>query len=134
MANVARLVLRARAAAERLMVDACTVVRVTGETEGPGGVLTAATTPIYSGKCRVQVRTRERMGGSWQSIGEAQLILARIEVQIPISAAELKEADIVTMTSSTLDPIMVGKQFQVRDVMMKTHLSARRATVIELSS
>lgn len=128
------MTLRGRKAAERLMIDACTIDRVTGETEGAGGVLTPVYNRIYDGKCRIQVRTRERMGGSWTSIGEAQVIIARIEVQLPLSAPEPKESDVVTMTASVLDPLMIGKQFQVRDVMMKTMLTARRVTVVEVSS
>lgn len=127
-------VLRGRRAAEKLMVDACSVARITGRTEGPGGVITNVTTPVYVGKCRLMVRTRERLGGSWQNVGEAQLIISRLELQLPVSAPEVVEGDRVLMTASFLDPLIPGKTFVVRDSMLKSHLTARRITVIEVSS
>lgn len=116
------------------MVDACTIVRVTGQTEGPGGVLTPTTTTVYSGKCRMMVRTRERLGGSWVEAGEAQVIASRLELQLPVSAPEVLEGDRVTITLSTLDPVMQGKTYTVRDAMVKSHLAHRRVTVMEVSS
>lgn len=126
--------LRARLAAEKLMADTCSIVRVTGQVEGPGGVITPTTTTVYTGKCRMMVRTRERLGGSWVEAGEAQVIASRLELQLPVSAPEVLEGDRVTMTVSTLDPVMQGKTYVVRDAMVKTHLVHRRVTVMEVSS
>lgn len=126
--------LRGRVAAERHMVDACTVTRATGNVEGPGGVVTPTTATIYTGKCRLMVRTRERLGGSWNVVGEAAVIVSRLELQLPVSAAEVLEGDRVVITASVLDPQMVGKVYAVRDVMVKSYLTSRRITVIEVSS
>jgi hypothetical protein len=126
--------LRGRNLVERLMVDACTVVRKTGETVGAGGVITPITTTVYTGKCRIVVRTRERLGGSWVDVGEELRVVSRLELQIPISAVELFEGDKVTMTASTYDPQLVNKQYAVRDTMHKSFLTSRRVTITETSS
>lgn len=126
--------LRGRNLVERLMVDTCTIVRTTGQTVGAGGVITPTTATVYSGKCRVVVRTRERLGGSWTDVGEEMRVVSRLELQVPISAAELFEADKVTITASAYDPQLVGKQYSVRDIMHKSFLTSRRVTITETSS
>jgi hypothetical protein len=125
---------RGRQAAEKLMIDECTIVRVTGSTEGAGGVISETTTAVYSGKCRLMVRTRERLGGSWVDLAEQQVIVSRLELHIPMDAPEALEGDRVVMVSSVLDPQIVGKTLIVRDSMMKSFLTARRITVLEMSS
>lgn len=123
---------RGQAAAERLMVDACTIRRQTGESTGPGGVITPTYgADLYSGKCRVQ--TKSEMGAA-TDVGEATVYVLRHEVQLPISATGLAEGDQVTITASVLDPDLVGKVFTVRDVTAKTHLTARRLIVTEVTS
>lgn len=121
---------RGRVAAEALMIDACDIVRPTSESTS-GGIVTPTTSAVYSGKCRIQVK-QESGGG--RTVGEAYLIVQRLELQLPITAAELAEGDLVTMTASALDPQLVGKTYAVQDVVRKTHLTARRATVLEVSS
>lgn len=116
------------------MVETCTVVRKTGETVGAGGVITPITTTVYTGKCRIMVRTRERLGGSYTDVGEELRVLSRLELQVPISAPELFEADKVTITAATYDPQLVGRLYTVRDVMHKSYLTSRRVTITELSS
>lgn len=121
---------RGRAAAEALMIDVCDIARPVSESAS-GGIVTPATAPVYSGKCRIQVK-QETGGG--RTVGEAYLIVQRLELQLPITAAELAEGDLVTMTASALDPQLVGKTYAVQDVVRKTHLTARRATVLEVTS
>jgi hypothetical protein len=58
----------------------------------------------------------------------------RREVQLPMSATGLREGDRITITASALDPDLVGKVYVIRDVEAKTHLTARRVTVLEVTS
>lgn len=122
---------RGRSLAERLMVDACSIARPTGESTGAGGVITPTTSAVYTGKCRLQVRQET---GAGQTVGEAFIIVQRLELQLPMTAPEVFEGDRVTMTASALDPQLVGKEYVVRDVVRKTHLTSRRVTVLEVSS
>lgn len=116
------------------MVDACIVTRKTGESVGAGGVITPTSATIYTGKCRVVVRTRERLGGSWTDIGENLRVLSRLELQVPITAPEVFEGDKITITASAYDTQLVGKLYTCRDVMHKSFLTSRRVTITELSS
>ncbi len=120
-----------RAAAERSMIDTCTVQRTTGESEGPGGVITPTTSTVYTGACRVQVRAET---GTQSDVGEASLILTRHEIHLPISAVGIREGDVVTITASTNDPDLVGRTYAVRDVLTKSEATARRVTAVEVNS
>jgi hypothetical protein len=122
---------RARVLAEQLMVDACVIKRAAGETTGAGGVITPATTTLYTGKCRVQGRPGNRQG---TDVGEAYLVIEHHEVQLPMTVAGLREGDQITITASALDPDLVGKVYVIRDVLAKTHLTSRRVEVLEVTS
>jgi hypothetical protein len=130
--SAASALARGRTAAEALMQDACTIRRVTGESTGAGGVITPTYGPdLYAGKCRVQTKAET---GAATDVGEATVYVGRHEVQLPISVLGLAEGDQVTITASVLDPDLVGKVFTVRDITAKTHLTARRLVVTEVTS
>lgn len=122
---------RGQAGAQAGMVDACVITRTTGETTGAGGVITPTTSTLYTGRCRVQFKP---MQGSGTDVGEAYLLLVRREVQLPMSVTGLREGDRITITAAPLDADLVGKAYVVRDVESKTHLTARRVTVLEVTS
>lgn len=115
------------------MTDACTVRRQTGESTDSGGVITPTMTDVYAGKCRMQLRTATGAGRG-QDLGEAYVIVANLELQIPVAAPALLEGDQVTITAAVSDPQLVGKVYTVRDVVAKSELTARRATVLEVTS
>lgn len=127
------MIARGRRAAERLMVDECTIRRKTGEATDPNsGVITPTYgADLYSGKCRVQQR---QAAGQEQNVGEAFVLVTRFEVQLPMSVTGLVEGDQITVTASALDPDLVGRVFTVRDVAAKSHLTARRVIVTEVTS
>jgi hypothetical protein len=116
--------------AEAGMTDACVVERRTGETTGAGGVITPTRSTLYTGKCRVQSNALTRQGSD---IGEAYVVVERHEVQLPMSVTGLREGDQITITASG-DADLVGRVYTVRDVLRKTHLTARRVTVLEVTS
>jgi hypothetical protein len=123
---------RGQAAAERLMVDACTVAHLTGETEGPGGVITSTyAAPFYTGKCQVQIKAE---AGQAVTVGEAQRIVSRKVVKLPMSVLGVREGDRITITAAGLDADLVGRVYTARDVESKTYLTARRVTVLEVTS
>jgi hypothetical protein len=121
---------RGRAAAEALQVDACVIKRRTGETTS-GGVITPTWSTLYTGKCRIQTRQLEGQG---RDVGEAYVVLERREIQLPITATGLQEGDQATITASALDPDLVGRVYTIRTVTSKTHLTSRRAEIIEVTS
>lgn len=124
-------IVQGRRAAEALMVDACTVRRKTGETTGPGGVITPTYSTLYTGKCRVQQPTA--LARPHQP-GDAFILMVRLDVQLPMSVTGLQAEDQITITASALDPDLVGRTFVVWDLAHKTHATARRVGVQERTS
>lgn len=116
------------------MIDTVRVQRITGTSEGAGGVISPTLSTIYEGKARFMVRTRERLGGSWVNLGQQQVIMSRLELHIPVDAPDVLEGDRATVLTSQLDPLLPGKIFVVRDTMLKSFVTARRITVIEVTS
>jgi hypothetical protein len=90
--------LRGRLAAEALMVDACTIQRVTGSsTNDTTGVVTPTYSTIYTGKCRVQQPFRSR---NPTTSAEARCGLQRLVLQVPMSVTGIASDDLVTITAS----------------------------------
>jgi hypothetical protein len=123
--------LAGRRAAERLMVDSCTVRRKTGESrnEDTGAVTPVYGTTVYAGKCRLQLRG---LAGQSPDSGEQRIDILRGELQLPISVVGVRVDDRVDFTSS-LDPDLVGRVFRVADLMHATHKTARRVPVEEVT-
>lgn len=128
---VAALLARGRRAAEALMVDTCTIRRGTGETTGPGGVITPTYDELYSGKCRVQQPNAQ---ATEQNPGEQYALMLRLEVQLPMSVTGLRAEDQITIDSSLHDPDLADRVFIIRDLAHKTHATARRVGVQERTS
>jgi hypothetical protein len=125
----AALLARARAAAERGMTDTCEIRRRTGPgTVGADGSVTAATTVLYAGPCRVQQTTTEPTPAD---PGEDMRLLVRLTVQLPITVTGLRPADEVTITGSSGDPDLIGRAFLINGLHHKSEASARRVGVIE---
>ncbi len=89
-------------------------------------------TSVYTGRCRVQ---QKGIQGQDADVGEAALVLLRLEVQVPVVGTEgLMVDDRVTVTASAHDPDLVGRAFTIRDLAHKTHATARRVQVQEVTS
>lgn len=130
--SAASVLARGRAAADLLMVDACTIRRKTGESTGAGGVVTPTYgATLYAGKCRVQQAAAQ---AQQQDPGEAFVLMLRLEVQLPMSVTGLQTEDEVTITASAHDPDLVGRVFLIRDLAHATHKTARRVQVLERTS
>lgn len=130
--SAASATLAGRAAAERLMVDACTVTRVTGTTsDGETGRITETLATIYSGKCRIRQRAAT---GSRTDVGEASVVQVGYELQLPMSATAVRVEDRVTVTASVLDASLVGRRWHVSSEAAGSHLTARRLQITEVDS
>jgi hypothetical protein len=121
-----------RALSESLMVDSCVIKRVAGEVTDPfSGTITPTYSTIYTGKCRVQHREAQ---GREETPGQAFLIMLLLELQLPMSVTGLQVDDQVTITASAHDPDLPGRVFFIRDLMHKTHATARRVSIQEKTS
>lgn len=129
----ASVLARGRTAAQAGMVDACTIVRVTGTTTDPDtGEVSETTSQVYSGPCRLQER-----GGYPRDIAVApdqpQLAVAR-ELQLPIATSgSVRAGDRATITASANDSASVGRRFWLRGQPSKTDATARRFHTEEIA-
>lgn len=130
--SVTTALARGRAAAEALMTDTCTIRRRTGEATDPNsGEIVSTWDDVYSGKCRFQQTTPHAREAD---VGEAALLLRRMELQLPMSVTGIQADDVVTAVTSALDPDLPGRQFVVRDLAHGTHKTARRLGIQEATS
>jgi hypothetical protein len=124
--------LRGQAAAERNMLDACTVQHQTGESTDANGVVTPAYgTAFYAGPCQVQTRSET---GEGADVGQAYRIVTRRIVKLPIAVTGVVAGDRITITAAALDAALVGNVYIARDIEEKTFLTARRVTCLDVSS
>jgi len=119
--------LRGREAAESLMLDACTVTRP-GEpvTDPDTGNVTPGSTEVYTGPCKVQQTISQ---ASNPSAGGHQFTVQDSRVDFPVAAGPLLVDDVVTMTSSVLDPQLAGSVFRVVELFHKSMATAQRTRV-----
>jgi hypothetical protein len=116
-----------RAAARRLMVDACTVTRVTGTaTNSTTGVVTPTTSTVYTGPCRIKPDPTP----SESQAGEREVVTRRFIVSVTTDEDGIAVDDIVTVTASELDPALVGVTLTVAGVIIGSHLTARRLVCV----
>lgn len=125
--SIASVLARGRAAAEARMVDACLIRAITGESTGPGGVVTPTFATVYSGRCEVQQPDAQ---ARQEEAGEAYLLMSRRQLKLPVATSTGVRADqLVTITACIHDPDLVGKVFVVRDEFAKSHATSRRVGV-----
>lgn len=128
----ASVLARAQAFAAGGFVDSCTITRVTGHTTDPDtGVQTPTEATIYTGPCRVQQQAAANARPA--DVGEDYQLLLRLEVQLPATVTGVEVADTVTITAAAHDADLVDRVFRVRELAHKTHLSARRIGVEEVT-
>ncbi len=122
----------ARAKAESLMTDRCTVWRTTGGQDETTGI--PAMEKVWEGPVKVFTYG----GNAWLSTVEAsnisfgtQLEQWYIQLHFPYSCNALKVSDIVRITSA-VDPALVGRQFRLMNLLSeKSHSTSHRWNVTE---
>lgn len=130
-----KTVLRGRIAAIRLMVDACTIKRLSGQVTNlqTGAVIDSYTT-LYSGICRIQRVRGQRLGSAHPAIiGAAQIYQQPLAVHVPVTVGGIILQDIVTVTASLMEPDLIGRQFWVQVLPPKTFTTAHRYGLQEVT-
>jgi hypothetical protein len=118
-----------RAEAESLMLDACTISRKTGTSTDADGVVTDTYgDPFYSGKCKVQVRDVDPKN---PEAGDRAYTILTLRVDVPVSVTGVETNDRITITGSTFDPDLVGRNFRVVAPFHGSLKTARRLPVEE---
>lgn len=130
--DVLAVLAQARADAEALMLDTCTVARRgTPSTNPTTGAVTVTSTTLYSGKCKVQ------HSGLAAQTAEAAGRTATIErptVHVPVGAFAPRPGDVITITDSETDASLVGRVYRVAAAQVKSLASAYRLPVEEVTA
>lgn len=126
--------LAGRAAAEALMVDACTIADAS--TLGPidedtSEYAVVPGTERYDGPCRIRVQAVQDSG---VEAGERIIVLRSYIVSVPMSVDDVEVNDVVIITDSVLDSSLPGTVLRVQDIPRGTHLTARRLVCEEVQS
>jgi len=116
-----------RAHAESMMVDTCTVERLTGNgvwNPSTGLYTDDAPTVIYSGPCRV----RNMLPNPQQAdAGEAAWSSDLVYVHLPVAGSEgVSDGDVVRITSAANDAALVDLELAVTGLHVQTNATARR--------
>lgn len=124
--SVASALAQGRRAAERLMVDQCTVSRGGEPVFNPetGQYDTTSGAAAYSGKCRIQSGTTQ---ASNPEAGGAVFTVERVELQVPFGTV-FQIGDIATITVSE-NPALVGNKYRVTGLGEKTHATKQAFNV-----
>lgn len=130
--SAASALARGRALAQSLMVDACLIERVTGQTtDDLTGVVTPTYATTYTGVCKVQTSGSGAMGDR-ADVGEVAQVVLRIELQLPVVGSEaVRRGQRATITACVHDAAPVGRTFLIRDEQHKSFATARRLQVEE---
>ena len=123
-----------RAEARVLMVDACTVTRVTGP-PGPvdpdtGEREPAPTTTVYTGQCKVQTYEPHE---SARKSAEHVYIEQRYHLHLPVGTPRLRVGDTATVTASRHDPSLVGRSYRVAGTHHKSMATSQRLLLDEIT-
>jgi hypothetical protein len=120
-----------RRQAESMMVDACKVEYVSGTTWDEGsGTSAPAYSTRYEGKCRTQTTLTAEAN---PDAGEREWVVQSLTVAVPMSATGFQIGDRVTITKTLLDLDLLGRVFTVAALAHKTHMTARRLRVEEVT-
>jgi len=113
-----------QAEAESLMIDQCTVSRMTGEqvTDPITGVVTDEAVEVYAGKCKIQSRTAM---ANEPTAGGHKFTIEQLAVHFPITTV-FELDDVVTVTAAQLDPNLIGLKLRLSESPRGTIRTANR--------
>ncbi|MEO3929242.1 DUF6093 family protein [Micromonosporaceae bacterium B7E4] len=133
--SAASVLARGRRAAERLMVDACEIVEITGtSTDLDSAQVVETAEVVYAGPCRVQQASASSASATSELVGEADRLMVSRVLALPVATSTgIRAGHRVTITACRHDPDLVGRRFVVRVEASKTHATARRLGIEEVT-
>lgn len=113
-----------RAEAESLMVDSCTIRRVTstGDVDDDGNPVVTGPT-VYAGRCKVQTYEPYEQN---REVGSSSSVTQRYSIHVPVTAGPFEVGDVVTITASAEFPTTLNRTFRVEGLHEKTWQTAQR--------
>lgn len=135
--SVDQVLTRGRALAESIMTDTCTITRA-GTGKGPFNEATGKRdapdrVTVYTGKCRIQVKSAIAASSAVEAGGRVAGV-QEFEWQGPIADTEdITTNDLIHMDTAAHDTALTGREFTVIARHEKTHATARRLRVAEVT-
>lgn len=123
--SVVDAVLAGREAAESIMLDVCTINRPGEPFTDDDGVVITLLVEVYAGRCKVQSATAQAAS---PVAGGHGFTVERLQLHIPALTA-CRVDDTATITSSALDPSLVGLTFRLVELARGSHRTAARWNV-----
>lgn len=124
VSEVTAALLQGRELAESLMVDTCTIRRVTGTVTDPlTGIDTPTLATVYTGKCKVQTLDPQE---SNPDAGGHTYTIQRYRVDVPVGAYRPLVGDAPTIDTATLDEHLEGRTLRVVALLHKSMATAYR--------
>ena len=127
-ARATAALLRGRRKAEALMHTKCVIRRVTGETtDRETGKVVPVYSDMYTGKCKMQ--SYEGYEQEKNTAGTS-VTVQRMSCHLPVGAYRVNVGDIVEITGSRIDPMLVGRKFRItQEAPFKSFATAYRVFV-----
>lgn len=123
----------ARAFADRMTFDTCTVERLGRPVTSPidGTVTHPQRRTIYSGRCRIQAASAPWAGPA--TVGQAAVGMGALTLQVPIAGTEaITKDDVVTVTACRHDTALTGKSFSVQGTHYASEKGWRKLPLLEV--
>lgn len=134
-----------RAAWLALATDTCRITKPGTGGLGPINEATgqydteAAAVVVYEGPCRVQIRADVNSNVVEVTVGEKEWAYQTSILALPVitpagaigDTADVRIDHTVTYLTCPADPGMVGRVFQIRALMHKSHMTSRRMRIAE---
>lgn len=120
-------------AIEALMDDTCTITLTSGVGDDTLDIATGELVPvgtptlIYDGRCKVAPAGQDRDRAVNE--GGRDVGVREYKGSIPLTAPTPPRGSVLTITSSRRDPELVGKSFEVKDLLMSTFAVQRRMSL-----
>lgn len=120
-----------QAEAELMMVDTCIIDRP-GEavTDPETGAVTPSYTPVYEGKCKVQLSASQAAS---PEAGGAVFNVQRSRLDLPVGVGPIETGDRVVITGARFNPALLGNLYRVKELFEKSWPTAQRIPVEELT-
>lgn len=129
--SIAGAIAAGRRAAEALMVDTCVITYITStSTDDLTGLVTDQRATRYTGPCRIQAPAAQ---GQRDDVGEVTVTVLRLQLQLPTVGSEAVDRGDQVVVTASVDPALLGRTWVVRDLAHKTHATARRMTIEEVT-
>lgn len=128
---VTNLVARGQARAEALMVDTCKIFTVTSTFDPATGDMTETETIAYQGKCKFQ--RYDGQTSSEDNVAWREVTHERLYCHVPVAVTGVA-VDMQVEALTSADSELVGVEMHVKSLFGKTHATARRLLVEQVTS